>query len=84
MKKIIGCWALLLAACLPATAQTQAPVRVNCGGPSYTDSKGNVWQADFGFTEGMTETNSNPVTGTPDPALFGTYRCSERAISGES
>src|SRR5580658_5352922 len=52
----------------------QTPVRVNCGGPAYTDSKGNVWQADSAFKEGKAESNTGPITGTPDPTLFETYR----------
>ncbi len=71
MKKIFCFLALALATCLPAAAQT--PIRVNCGGPKYTDSKGNVWAADFGFKGGKALTNPTPVTGTPDPTLFATY-----------
>jgi hypothetical protein len=59
-----------LLTCVPASAQAQTTVRVNCGGSQYTDSKGNVWQADFGFKEGKEITNTGTVTGTPDPKLF--------------
>jgi hypothetical protein len=55
------------------SASAQTTVRVNCGGPKYTDSKGNVWQADTGFAEGKSITNSTAVKGTPDPALFADY-----------
>jgi hypothetical protein len=74
VKKFLYLLLFGLGTCLPVTAQTQARVRVNCGGPTYTDSKGNVWQADFGFREGRAAANSKPVTGTPDPSLFATYR----------
>lgn len=73
MKKTICLLALALAACLPAAAQTQTPIRVNCGGPTYTDSKGQVWQADFGFSGGTSETISNTVAGTSDPLLYESY-----------
>ena len=73
MKKFLCLMLFGLGVCLPAMAQTPVPIRVNCGGPKYTDSKGNVWQADFGFKEGKSITNAAPVSGTPDPALFATY-----------
>lgn len=55
-----------------ALAQQQ-PVRINCGGPAYTDSKGQVWQADTGYTGGDEETRVAAFTGTADPTLFNTY-----------
>jgi len=65
---------LFLAAALePAYGQTQKPIRVNCGGSAYTDSKGQVWQADTGYDSGWAGT---PVTatiaGTADQKLFQT------------
>jgi hypothetical protein len=33
-----------------AFSQTQSAIRVKCGGPRYTDSKGQVWQADADYT----------------------------------
>lgn len=74
MKKLLCVLALALAAGSSAAAQTQAPVRVNCGGPAYTDSKGQAWLADFGFSGGMPETSKNPVAGTSDPLLLEDYR----------
>jgi hypothetical protein len=71
VKKFFCLAVFALSVCLSASAQTS--VRVNCGGPRYTDSKGNVWQADFGFKEGRAIANTTAVTGTPDPALFATY-----------
>jgi hypothetical protein len=59
---------------LPAAAQTQQPIRVHCGGPTYTDSKGQVWQADFGFKGGNATSRSVNVAGTPDPLLDETSR----------
>jgi hypothetical protein len=79
VKKILCLILFGLGACLSATAQT--PIRVNCGGPKYTDSKGNVWQADFGFKEGKSIANTVAVSGTPDPALFADYHWDPGAYS---
>jgi hypothetical protein len=73
VKKILCLLLFGFGVCLPVTAQTQATIRVNCGGPTYTDSKGNVWQADFGFKGGKAVADTRPVAGTPDPTLFATY-----------
>jgi hypothetical protein len=81
VKKILCVLALALAAGLSAAAQTQAPIRVNCGGPAYTDSKGQLWQADFGFNGGTSETVTSSVSGTSDPILFEDYRWNPTSYS---
>jgi hypothetical protein len=58
----------------PKVVLAQQPIRVNCGGPSYTDSKGQVWQADTGFTGGSVEILPGSVSGTADPLLYSDYR----------
>jgi hypothetical protein len=63
-----------LLVCLPAAAQTQQPIRVNCGGANYTDSNGQVWQADTGFNTGTASANATITTGTSDPVLYQTNR----------
>jgi len=73
MKKIIGLIAFLVAMSFPAAAQTQAPIRVNCGGKAYTDSKSQIWQADTGFVGGISESFTTNITGTPDPILYETF-----------
>lgn len=70
MRKLIGLIAFLSIVSLPAAAQTQQPIRVNCGGPSYTDSLGHVWAADYGYNEGTATTVAGKITGTNDPALY--------------
>lgn len=70
MRRLIGLIAFLLFVSLPAAAQTQQPIRVNCGGPSYTDSLGHVWAADYGYNEGTASTVAGKITGTNDPALY--------------
>jgi hypothetical protein len=52
-----------------AQAQTQA-IRVKCGGPAYTDSKGQAWSADKDFNSGSVSAFGGPVSGTTDPTLF--------------
>jgi hypothetical protein len=69
VRKLIGLIAFLLIVSLPAAAQTQQPIRVNCGGPSYTDSLGHIWAADYGYNEG-TASAVTAITGTNDPALY--------------
>jgi len=63
-----------LLASLPAAAQTQQPVRINCGGASFTDAAGQLWQADTGYNMGITSTNSATTTGTSGPALYQSNR----------
>ena len=45
-------------------------IRVNTGGPQYTDAANQVWAADFGFTGGSITTVSHAIAGTSDPALY--------------
>jgi hypothetical protein len=49
-------------------------VRINAGGPAYTDAAGNTWSADTGFNTGKMTTSSSTVTGTTDPTLYKTER----------
>ena len=42
MRTIFCVLAFLLALCFPKEILAQQPIRVNCGGASYTDSKGQV------------------------------------------
>ena len=74
MKKFSFIFLLLAAASLPAAAQTQAPIRIDCGGSSYTDSKGQIWQADNGYNSGRTAAVSVSVAGTTDPILYQSNR----------
>ena len=74
MKKFLGIIAMGVFACLPTAAQAQQPIRVNCGGPSYTDTNGQVWQADLGYNTGTASTNTATTTGTSDPTLYRSNR----------
>jgi hypothetical protein len=55
-------------------AGTFTPIRVNSGGPAYTDPQSNVWSADTGFTGGTTATVTNSITNTTTPALYQSER----------
>jgi hypothetical protein len=50
------------------------PVRINSGGPAYTDSSGLRWSADTGYTGGGPYTVTNTITNTSDPTLYKTSR----------
>jgi hypothetical protein len=50
------------------------PVRINSGGPAYTDSLGQLWTADAGFTGGSPYSVTNTITNTADPTLYKTSR----------
>jgi hypothetical protein len=69
VRKALALSVLMLVACGITHAQTTA-VRVKCGGPAITDSKGQAWSADKDFNGGLVSTVGGPVAGTPDPALF--------------
>lgn len=70
MSKVMAVLSFVFFLCLPAAAQTQQPIRVKCGGAGLTDSKGQVWSADFGFNGGSASKAQGAVSGTSDPALF--------------
>jgi hypothetical protein len=50
------------------------PIRVHAGGAQYTDSQGQLWAADNGYTGGITYSVPNPIANTPDQALYQTER----------
>src|SRR5438067_8684992 len=66
--------ALLLTAATSAFTQT-TNVRINCGGPAYTDAAGHNWLADTYFVGGTKYSfGTKSVAGTNDPALYQTER----------
>jgi hypothetical protein len=74
VRKTICGLAFLMVLFFPKGVQGQQPIRVKCGGPAYTDSKGQVWQADTGYNTGSGFTDSASISGSPDPALYHTGR----------
>src|SRR5258708_10572359 len=69
MQRFLAMAGVCLGLSLSAAAQQQS-IRIHCGGGAYTDSKGQIWQADYGFSGGATYSFASPIKGTPDPALF--------------
>jgi glucose/arabinose dehydrogenase len=57
-------------------------LRVNAGGPAYTDAAGNTWSADTGYNTGtaLTWPSAGAVGGTGDPELFRTERWDDLAL----
>ena len=49
---------------------TPGAVRINAGGPTYTDSSGNTWLADQYFSGGNTLSSTHAISGTPEQALY--------------
>ena len=47
-----------------------ATVAVRVGGGAYTDTQGQVWSADNGFTGGGTSSTTASISNTPDQALY--------------
>jgi Malectin domain len=61
---------------LPQIVQLRAPLRIDsAANASYTDSNGNLWQADSGFIDGQTGNLGNiPIANTNDPQIYRTER----------
>ncbi|MBV8807084.1 MAG: hypothetical protein JO033_00290 [Acidobacteriaceae bacterium] len=59
---------------LPGTPHHQIPIRIATQINSYTDHLGHIWMPDDYYLGGVNEGGKPPVTGTPDPTLFGTER----------
>ena len=49
-------------------------IRINVGGGAYTDTVGNIWQADNFFTGGGTYSTTAPIFKTEDDPLYQTER----------
>jgi hypothetical protein len=50
------------------------PIFVHSGGSAYSDSLGNNWSADTGFTGGQASSTTKAIANTFDPALYQTER----------
>ncbi|MCC5835776.1 MAG: choice-of-anchor D domain-containing protein [Opitutales bacterium] len=60
----------------------QDPIRINVGGPQYTDSEGKTWMADSFFVGGSAH-NAGPITiaASADPSLYRTERWGNNTFS---
>jgi len=61
------------------TARGFTPIRVHAGGGQYTDSQGQVWAADNGYSGGNVDSVPNTIANTADQALYQTERYSVNA-----
>ena len=68
----IAFFVALFATCTSTWAQTA--VRIHSGGAAYTDSLGQPWAADAGFSGGFTGWTTAPIANTNDPTLYQTER----------
>ena len=59
---------------LNAPASYAGVYRIIAGGGPYTDTQGQVWQADAGFNTGNVTTTTATISGTSDPALYQSER----------
>ena len=57
-----------------APASYAGVYRIIAGGGPYTDTRGQVWQADAGFNTGNVTTTTATISGTSDPALYQSER----------
>jgi Malectin domain len=72
---LFGAATLLLAAITAPSAQVMAPpYRINCGGPAFTDTKGNEWEADSHYTGGDTYVTGEQISMTEEGTLYQTER----------
>ena len=58
----------------PAPIPSFTPLRINSGGPAYTDTQGNTWSADADYISGYTWSVTNAIGNTPSPLLYDTCR----------
>ena len=57
-----------------AEVKPHATIRVNCGGPEYTDTLGRYWAADYGYSGGSTFSTVDAISGTVEDTLYQTER----------
>ena len=55
---------------LSITPAATSYIRINSGGPAYTDPSGQVWSTDTGFSGGSAYAVPQPIQGTNYPSLY--------------
>jgi len=58
----------------PAPVTAFTPIRVNAGGPPYTDLQGQLWSADSAYTGGSVFSTSVLALNATDPVLYQSQR----------
>ncbi|MDB5105986.1 MAG: type sorting protein [Fibrobacteres bacterium] len=75
--------ALLTAVLLAGPLSTQAQTyRVNCGGETFADKSGHLWEGDGHFEGGMTFSASSDILNTDIPNLYQTERWNDPGQGG--
>ncbi|HEY1338209.1 MAG TPA: malectin domain-containing carbohydrate-binding protein, partial [Bryobacteraceae bacterium] len=64
-----------------SSASAAGAIRVNAGGSSYTDSSGNVWSADTGFSGGLIWSVASAISGTSASSIYQTCRYGQLSYS---
>jgi hypothetical protein len=64
----------------PAATTAFRPIRVNAGGPAYTDPSGNSWAADMGYIGGNTYVVGSTITGCMSPVVHQSERWSSTTL----
>jgi hypothetical protein len=83
VHKFFGIILLLLFVSAPLHAQTPLPIRVRCGGGNYTDSKRQLWKADFGYNQGeVSQMPPGVIKGTVDQGLYQHARLNASSSAG--
>ena len=57
-----------------ATTPPATAIYINTGGPAYTDSLGNIWQADTFFNTGNAYISGSAISGTTDDPIYQSER----------
>jgi Malectin domain len=70
-----------VAATAPTTVALFTPIRINCGGGSYTDTMGHVWSADTFFSGGSVHTTNAAIANTDDDVLYQSERYGDATYS---
>ncbi len=66
----IGAYEYVAGTSLPPPPPSFTPIRVNAGGPTYTDPSGNLWSADYGYSGGSTYSTTASIANTTTPILY--------------
>jgi parallel beta-helix repeat protein len=69
-----------VAAPVQPTGSATSFLRINAGGPAYTDPSGKQWAADNGSNGGYVFTTGRTISGTTTPVLYQTQRWSDQPL----
>jgi hypothetical protein len=67
-----GALSHIAGAALAVNSSAFTPIRVNAGGPAYTDYLSQLWAADTGYQQGGPNATTASIAGTSSPTLYQT------------